>query len=96
MNQPYRLLSIYTDLILGREVNKVYVANEWGVSCRTIQRNIAHIRNYMHESEEWHILDNPVIYDHETDSYYLNNDITENRNYYFDHAIKMIMKNKND
>ncbi len=30
MNQPYRLLSIYTDLILGREVNKVYVANEWG------------------------------------------------------------------
>ncbi len=50
----------------------------------------------MHESEEWHILDNPVIYDHETDSYYLNNDITENRNYYFDHAIKMIMKNKND
>ncbi len=30
MNQPYRLLTIYTDLILGREVNKVYVANEWG------------------------------------------------------------------
>ncbi len=93
MNQPYRLLTIYTDLILGREVNKVYVANEWGVSCRTIQRDIAHIRNYMHESEDWHIVDDPIIYNHETDSYYLNTDITENKNnYFYTHAIKIMMK----
>ncbi|ARJ50764.1 hypothetical protein [Staphylococcus lutrae] len=74
MNQPYRLLSIYTDLILGKEINKMYMANEWGVSSRTIQRDIAHIRNYIHESDNWHILDDPIIYNHITDSYYLNVD----------------------
>lgn len=37
MNQPYRLLSIYTDLIAGKTVNKAKLANEWEVSKRTIQ-----------------------------------------------------------
>lgn len=93
MNQPYRLLSIYTDLILGREINKVYVANEWGVSCRTIQRDIAHIRNYIHESDDWQILDDPVIYNHETESYYLNTEIQINKNNsIYAHALKRTVR----
>ena len=72
MNQPYRLLSIYTDLIAGKIVNKTKLASEWEVSKRTIQRDIAHIRNFMYESCEWFVLDNPIIYDSDNDSYYLN------------------------
>lgn len=60
MNQPYRLLSIYTDLIAGKIVNKTKLASEWEVSKRTIQRDIAHIRNFMYESCEWFVLDNPI------------------------------------
>lgn len=57
MNQPYRLLSIYTDLIAGKTVNKAKLANEWEVSKRTIQRDIAHIRNFMYERCEWFVIE---------------------------------------
>lgn len=72
MNQPYRLLSIYTDLIVGKAVNKTKLAREWEVSKRTIQRDIAHIRNFIYERCEWFELDNPIIYDNDQDSYFLN------------------------
>lgn len=96
MNQSYRLLSIYTDLILGKEINKVNTANEWGVSCRTIQRDIAHIRNYIHESDNWHILEDPIIYNHEKESYCLNTEIEHFKSHYsYLHLKKINMKKIN-
>ncbi len=86
MNQPYRLLSIYTDLALRRKINKANLAQEWGVSSRTIQRDISLIRSYIHESEDWLIVDDPIIYNNESDSYYLNADIQKIKcNTYYNH-----------
>ena len=71
MNQHHRLLTIYTNFILGRSINKKDLATQWEVSDRTIQRDIDHIRNYLHESEDWRLTDYPIVYDHKQNSYYI-------------------------
>ncbi|MEJ7541982.1 hypothetical protein [Staphylococcus intermedius] len=82
MNQHNRLLSIYTDLIAGKIVNKTELARDWEVSKRTIQRDIAHIRNFLYEHCEWLVLDNPIIYDSDNDSYYLKQNTKQTDEYH--------------
>ncbi|EGQ4048929.1 HTH domain-containing protein [Staphylococcus pseudintermedius] len=94
MNQPYRLLSIYTDLIAGKTVNKAKLANEWEVSKRTIQRDIAHIRNFMYERCEWFVIENPIVYDTDNDSYYLNQSIQKTEPHFTFLRLNKIEKQK--
>ncbi|HEC2153045.1 HTH domain-containing protein [Staphylococcus delphini] len=94
MNQPYRLLSIYQALIGGKTVNKVDLANKWEVSTRTIQRDIAHIRNFMYESCDWFMEDDPIVYDHENDSYFLNRNIQQFKHQHAFLQLKKIERQK--
>ncbi|MCE5473831.1 HTH domain-containing protein [Staphylococcus pseudintermedius] len=94
MNQPYRSLSIYTDLIAGKTVNKAKLANEWEVSKRTIQRDIAHIRNFMYERCEWFVIENPIVYDTDNDSYYLNQSIQKTEPHFTFLRLNKIEKQK--
>ena len=44
-----RILSLYSRLSEGRVVNKTEEAERYGVSLRTIQRDISDIQNYLQE-----------------------------------------------
>lgn len=70
-NRSVRVLHIYNKLQKGGIVNKSYEANKYGVSERTIQRDIEDIREYL-ESE---ITDdgvlNSIIYDRVKKGYHL-------------------------
>ncbi|MDK8176726.1 HTH domain-containing protein [Staphylococcus simulans] len=52
MEQAHRILSIYTRLLQQKVVNKYELSNEWGVSSRTIQRDIDNIRNFLYDTDE--------------------------------------------
>lgn len=69
-NKGFRLLNIYERLNKGEEVVKESLANEFGVSNKTIQRDIDDLRAYIAET---HIdeLDTSIRYDKSKNCYYL-------------------------
>ena len=69
MEQAHRILSIYTRLIQQKIVNKYELSNEWGVSSRTIQRDIDNIRNFLYDTDEWHGYRKEITYNHKSESY---------------------------
>lgn len=62
-NQSERILSIYTKLINGGIVNKAEEANNYGVTERSIQRDIDDIRRFLEVSPDRAGIVNTVIYD---------------------------------
>lgn len=60
-----RILTIYSKLISGRVINKGEEANRFGVTERSIQRDIDDIRNYLEQEACEHGIANEVIYDRE-------------------------------
>ncbi|UXR45537.1 helix-turn-helix transcriptional regulator [Staphylococcus simulans] len=69
MEQAHRILSIYTRLLQQKVVNKYELSNEWGVSSRTIQRDIDNIRNFLYDTDEWHGYRKEITYNHKLESY---------------------------
>lgn len=69
-NKGFRLLNIYERLNKGEEIVKESLANEFGVSNKTIQRDIDDLRAYIAET---HIdeLDTSIRYDKSKNCYYL-------------------------
>ncbi|QLK85258.1 HTH domain-containing protein [Staphylococcus sp. 17KM0847] len=53
MSRSTRLLSIYTRLIHYQNINKSQLSTEFGVSERTVKRDIREIRNYLYDSQEF-------------------------------------------
>ena len=62
-NQSERILSIYTKLINGGIVNKAEEANNYGVTERSIQRDIDDIRRFLEVTPDRAGIVNTVIYD---------------------------------
>lgn len=62
-NQSERILSIYTKLINGGIVNKAEEANNYGVTERSIQRDIDDIRRFLEVTPDRTGIANTVIYD---------------------------------
>lgn len=69
-NKGFRLLSIYEQLNKGELLCKVTVANDFGVSPKTIQRDIDDLRAYLHET---YLTESEVLikYDKVKKGYYL-------------------------
>lgn len=69
-NKGFRLLNIYERLNKGELVNKETLANDFGVSMKTIQRDIDDLRAYLAET---HFMESGVSikYDKARNSYYL-------------------------
>lgn len=69
-NKGFRLLNIYERLNKGETVNKAALANDFGVSPKTIQRDIDDLRAYLAET---HFAETEVSikYDKAKDGYYL-------------------------
>lgn len=44
-----RILSIYTELVNGKIINKAEMAKKYGVDVRSIQRDLADIRSFIEE-----------------------------------------------
>lgn len=66
-----RILSIYSKLMNGNVVSKAEEANRYGVSERSIQRDIDDIRNYLEQEAYEQGIINGVIYDREKRGYRL-------------------------
>lgn len=69
-NKPFRMLNIYERLNKGETLNKQVLADEFGVSLKTVQRDIDDIRAYLQE-EHFSEYDTSVRYDKKADVYYL-------------------------
>ena len=66
-----RVLQIYTSLMNGSIVNKAVAAAKYGVTERSIQRDIDDIRNFLElESDQSGVI-RPVVYDREKKGYRL-------------------------
>ncbi|MGN5883645.1 helix-turn-helix transcriptional regulator [Staphylococcus simulans] len=76
MEQAHRILSIYTRLIQQKVVNKHELSNEWGVSSRTIQRDIDNIRNFLYDTDEWHGYRKEITYNHRMGTYEMDSSIS--------------------
>ncbi len=58
-----RILSIYTELINGKVINKAEMAEKYGVDARSIQRDLADIRSFIEESTIETGVENDLVYD---------------------------------
>lgn len=58
-----RILSIYTELVNGKVINKAEMAEKYGVDARSIQRDLADIRSFIEESTIETGVENDLIYD---------------------------------
>jgi predicted DNA-binding transcriptional regulator YafY len=58
-----RILSIYTELINGKVINKAEMAEKYGVDARSIQRDLADIRSFIEESTIETGVENNLVYD---------------------------------
>ena len=67
-----RILAIYSKLMNGAIVNKAEEATNFGVSERSIQRDVDDIRNYLEQDAFEHGISGEVIYDQEKKGYRLN------------------------
>lgn len=69
-NKSFRLLNIYERLNKGESINKKHIANDFGISLRTAQRDIEDLRTYLSET---HFSEKEVSirYDRRQDCYYL-------------------------
>ena len=69
-NKGFRLLSIYERLNKGEAIEKAHLAESFGVTQKTIQRDIEDLRSYLSET---HMADNEVAikYDKVRNVYYL-------------------------
>lgn len=70
-NKVERVLDIYRRLQDGTVLNKAEAANHYGVTERTIQRDIEDVRNYLSGDMEETGYVNEVIYDHRAKGYRL-------------------------
>ena len=70
-NRIIRVLHIYNIFLNGGIVNKSYEANKYGVSERTIQRDIDDIRGYLESGVMGDGVVNSVIYDRAAKGYRL-------------------------
>ena len=70
-NRIIRVLHIYNKFLNGGIVNKSYEANKYGVSERTIQRDIDDIRGYLESGVMGDGVVNSVIYDRAAKGYRL-------------------------
>lgn len=68
-DKTFRLLSISDRLIDGSEVKIEDLANEFGVSDRTIKRDINSLRDYISETDN--TTQNAIAYDESKNSYFL-------------------------
>lgn len=66
-----RVLAIYSNLIDGRAVNVKAAAEHYGVSTRTIKRDIDDIRGFLFEQGAENGMYKEVLYDRAKDNYYL-------------------------
>lgn len=66
-----RVLQIYTSLMNGDIINKAAAATEYGVTERSIQRDIDDIRNFLELEVKQSGIIRPVIYDREKKGYRL-------------------------
>ena len=66
-----RILQVYTDLMNGRIVNKAEVAAKYGVTEKSIQRDIDDIRNFLELQVSQSGILNSVIYDSRKKGYRL-------------------------
>ena len=58
-----RILSIYTELVNGKVINKAEMAEKYGVDARSIQRDLADIRSFIEESTIETGVENDLVYD---------------------------------
>lgn len=58
-----RILSIYTELINGKVINKAEMAEKYDVDARSIQRDLADIRSFIEESTIETGVENNLVYD---------------------------------
>lgn len=68
-DKTFRLLSISDRLLDGSEVNIEDLANEFGVSMRTVKRDINALREYLSESEN--ATQNAIAYNEAKNTYFL-------------------------
>ena len=76
-----RILSLYTQLINGRLINKFQAATDFGVDERSIQRDIDDIRNFLEVNADSSGFYNTIVYDRNEKGYRL------------DHIYKMKLTN---
>ena len=69
-NKGFRLLSMYERLNKGEELNKQAVADEFGISLKTVQRDIDDLRAYLAETH-FDEFETAIKYSKARDSYYL-------------------------
>lgn len=69
-NKGFRLLSMYERLNRGEELNKQTLSDEFGVSLKTIQRDIDDLRAYLAETH-FDEFETAIKYSKARDSYYL-------------------------
>lgn len=70
VNKGFRLLSIYERLQKGETLNKSNLALDYGVTEKTIQRDIENLRIYLVESYQ-HEIETFIKYDWKSKGYYL-------------------------
>lgn len=68
--KSFRLLSIYEKLLKGGEINKKSLADEFGVSPKSIQRDIEDLRAYIAE-KHYSDIDSTIEYDRQKNCYKL-------------------------
>lgn len=68
-DKTFRLLSISDRLLDGSEVKTEDLASEFGVSIRTIKRDINSLRDYLSETDN--ATHNAIAYDESKNSYFL-------------------------
>lgn len=68
-DKTFRLLSISDRLLDGSEVNIEDLSNEFGVSMRTVKRDINALREYLSESEN--ATQNAIAYNEAKNTYFL-------------------------
>lgn len=69
-NRGFRLLSMYERLNKGEELNKLKLSDEFGVSVKTVQRDIDDLRAYIAETH-FDEFETAIKYSKARDSYYL-------------------------
>lgn len=69
-DKSFRILNMYERLCKGEHINKVKLSNDYGISLKTVQRDIEELRAYMAETH-YEDKDGYIKYDRKTDSYYI-------------------------
>ncbi len=69
-NKSFRILNLFETLNKGEDVSKSDLAKKFGVSIKTIQRDIEDLRIYLAENYQTDI-DTDIVYDSKTKCYKL-------------------------